>query len=308
LRANVKLILLFKELEYLCPAFLVLKIPYVNCTDTAQAPPPCASTWYKPQALILEWEREAVRLELCTWQEVETYLDRQHAIIVPIGSTEQHGPNGLLGTDSLTAEHIAWTAGEKAGVLVGPTITVGMAQHHLGFPGTVSLRPSTLLALIVDYVRSLTVHGFDRFYFLNGHGGNAATITAAFSEIYAEASFARRGANQTTLRLGLQNWWMGSRVRQVSGAHFSGKEGSHATPSEISLTYFLYPDAEKSANIEPPLAPSGRIRDSHHYRARFPDGRIGSDPRGASAAIGAELFEAAVDDIIDDCRRFLASD
>ena len=297
----------FSRLATLGLLFPVIKLPCVKQTDTVLAQRPL-NACYKMATLFFVHERTRVRLELCTWQEVDTYLEQRQAIIVPIGSTEQHGPNGLLGTDSLTAEHIAWAAGAKAEVLVGPTITVGMAQHHLGFPGTVSLRPSTLLALIVDYVRSLTVNGFDRFYFLNGHGGNAATITAAFSELYADTSFARVGANQPTLRLGLQNWWAGPRVRKTSAKHFSGKEGSHATPSEISLTYFLFPEATKNVSIEPPTAPTGRIRDAQHYRARYPDGRIGSDPREANADVGGELFDAAVADVADDCRLFLTAD
>ena len=67
-----------------------------------------------------------------------------------------------------------------------------MAQHHLDFPGTISLRPSTFMAAIGDWTRSLAHHGFTRIFFLNGHGGNVASIEAAFSEIYAEASYAGR--------------------------------------------------------------------------------------------------------------------
>ena len=73
-----------------------------------------------------------MQLQLCTWQEVEAYLAKSRAIILPIGSTEQHGPNGLIGTDAITAEAIARGVGENATALVAPTIAVGMAQHHLG--------------------------------------------------------------------------------------------------------------------------------------------------------------------------------
>ena len=169
-----------------------------------------------------------MNLETSTWQEVDAYLAESSTIIVPIGSTEQHGPTGLLGTDSITARKIAEAIGDRNGALVGPSINVGMAQHHLGFAGTISLRPSTLLHYIVDYVNSLAVHGFDRFYFLNGHGGNIATLTAAFSELYAARSFAGSpvhgdpGANRPALNCVYQNWWAGSRVRRVSQQYFSG--------------------------------------------------------------------------------------
>ena len=128
-------------------------------------------------------------LHLSTWAEVEDFLKRSQTVIIPIGSNEQHGPTGLLGTDWLCPEIIAHEAQKSGDIIVGPTFNVGMAQHHLGFPGTVSLRPTTFIAAIGDWCRSLAGHGFTKIYFLNGHGGNVATIEAAFSELYAEASY-----------------------------------------------------------------------------------------------------------------------
>jgi creatinine amidohydrolase len=124
-----------------------------------------------------------MQLHLSTWPEVETYLAKSKAIIIPIGSTEQHGPTGLLGTDALCPEIISRRAGDEAGFLIGPTFNVGQAQHHMSFPGTITLKPSTMIAAMLDWAQSLQRHGFERIYWLNGHGGNIATITAAFSEI-----------------------------------------------------------------------------------------------------------------------------
>jgi creatinine amidohydrolase len=124
-------------------------------------------------------------LHLSTWPEVETYLQKSQGIILPIGSTEQHGPTGLIGTDAICAESISKGVGEATQAMVAPTINVGMALHHTAFPGTISLRPSTLILVVKDYLTCLVKAGFTKFYFINGHGGNIATLKAAFSETYA---------------------------------------------------------------------------------------------------------------------------
>jgi creatinine amidohydrolase len=246
-------------------------------------------------------------LQLATWQEVDTYLERSRGVIIPIGSTEQHGPLGLIGTDALCPEVIAKGISERIDAMVAPTLSIGMAQHHLGFAGSISLRPSTLIAVVRDVVQSLARHGFERCYFLNGHGGNVATVNAAFSEIYADASFDRAGGNHPAMRCKLSNWYMAPGVKRLSGKLFGGSEGSHATPSEISLTYFAYPDAVKSAEQTPKIAPTGPILDADDYRRRFPDGRIGADSSLATIEAGEQLYEAAVADLINDYEAFAKS-
>jgi creatinine amidohydrolase/Fe(II)-dependent formamide hydrolase-like protein len=240
-------------------------------------------------------------LALSTWQEVESWLARSKTVVIPIGSNEQHGPTGLLGTDWLCPEIIAHAA-EKAGdILVAPTFNIGMAQHHLAFPGTISLRPSTFQAAIADWVSSLTRHGFERLYFLNGHGGNVASIEAAFSEIYAEWSFMEE---RTPFMLKLKNWWDLPGVDKLAYEIFPTGHGSHATPSEIAVTQAAYPDRVKTAPYSPQIAPTGPIRDALDYRARFPDGRIGSDPAQASPEKGQRLIDAAVPALLKDLADF----
>ena len=244
-------------------------------------------------------------LHLRTWSEVDNYLKKSRGIILPIGSTEQHGPNGLIGTDAICAEAVARAVGEKAEALVAPTIAVGMAQHHLGFSGSMTLRPSTLIAVIEDMVQSLARHGFERFYFINGHGGNIATVTAAFSEIYAERSL-ERGSNAPSLKCKLRNWWESDKVRALSKELYGDAEGSHATPSEVAMTQHVYPDAIKHARLDPPVAPRGEFADAEDYRRTFPDGRIGSNPGLATPEAGKRFLDAAVVDIVEDYKRFVA--
>ncbi len=248
-----------------------------------------------------------MQLQLSTWPEVEAYLARSKAILIPIGSTEQHGPNGLLGTDALCPEIISRRVGDEAGILIGPTFNVGQAQHHMGFAGTITLRPSTMIAAMLDWTQSLARHGFERIYWLNGHGGNIATINAAFSEIYHGITFSGTGGNRAGLRCHLRNWWELPGVMDLCRQLFPVGEGSHATPSEVSVTWFGYPQAQKNVPMSPRIAPNGPILDAEDYRRRFPDGRIGSDPSQASVAAGERIVEAAVRSLIAEFRQFAQS-
>ena len=90
--------------------------------------------------------KDDIRLALRSWPEVDAYLSRCKGVILPLGSTEQHGPTGAIGTDALTAEAVALEIGRRTGVLVAPVQAFGMAEHHLGFAGTMSLQPATLPA------------------------------------------------------------------------------------------------------------------------------------------------------------------
>jgi creatinine amidohydrolase/Fe(II)-dependent formamide hydrolase-like protein len=240
-------------------------------------------------------------LAFSTWPEVESRLNVSRAIVIPIGSNEQHGPTGLLGTDWLCPEIIAHSAQERGDLLVGPTFAVGMAQHHLGFPGTISLRPSTMIATLRDWVMSLHGHGFEQIYFLNGHGGNVATIEAAFSEIYAEASFAGRPLG---FSMKLRNWWDLPGVLRLCAKLFPEGHGSHATPSEIAVTQFGYPGSIKSADYAPRVAPTGPIREAADFRARYPDGRMGSDPGLATPEKGSEIVALAAQGLIEEVSKF----
>lgn len=248
-----------------------------------------------------------MRLDLAAWPDVETYLKTANGLIVPIGSTEQHGPTGAIGTDALCAEAVARAVGAKIGVYVGPCIQTGMALHHMAFPGTIALRPSTLIALIEDYVLSLAKHGFRRFLFVNGHGGNEATARAAFAQLYDAA--ARFGIDAPDLRCQLRNWWDPAGVRAFARETFGASDGAHATASEIALVKHLFGDGapDCARPLDPRVAPNGPIFSAADFRARYPDGRMGSDPSLATAEIGAELFTRAVDGLAVMAREALAA-
>jgi len=242
-----------------------------------------------------------MKLQLSTWPEIQRYLDQSTGIVIPIGSTEQHGPTGLIGTDAICPETIAAGMSEQ-GILVAPTISYGMAQHHLAFPGSASLRPSTLIAVVRDLIQSMAVAGFRKFYFLNGHGGNIATVTSAFSEVWAEFSL-REATSELDMKLA--NWFMGKRMQALSEELYGDAEGFHATPSEISLTWHAYPDQAREDRPTPTRASGGFIRDALDFRKTFPDGRCASEPHRASAADGQRLYQASLQDALEDYQRFL---
>ena len=147
------------------------------------------------------------------------------------------------------------------------------------------------MAAIGDWCRSLGLYGFEKLYFLNGHGGNVATIEAAFSELYAEATYAGKSRGFACKQ---KNWWELKGVLGLANRQFPTGHGSHATPSEIAVTQWAYPDAIKSANYAPQIAPTGPIREALDFRARYPDGRMGSDPGQATPEKGGELVAMAV--------------
>ena len=237
-----------------------------------------------------------MRLAHMTWQAVEAYLRERDAVVLPVGSTEQHGPTGLLGTDHLTAEGIALAAGERTGTPVAPVLPYGMSNHHMAFPGTVTLQPSTYMAVVRDVIASLHRHGFRRFYFVNGHGGNEASLEAGFSETLERLPDAR---------IRLVSWWKLPEVQALEQELFGDRNGLHATPSEISLTMHLCPGTVEPGDSAPagtqacawPLSPQ-------RFRECFPDGRMGSDPSLATAEAGERLFACAVEAVVKDLERF----
>lgn len=246
-----------------------------------------------------------MRLQLSTWMEVEEYLKTGKGLIVPIGSTEQHGPIGLIGTDAICPEVIADRAAAELGCMVGPTLSVAMAQHHLAFPGSVALRPSTLILVIRDYVLSLARNGFERFYFLNGHGGNIATVSAAFSEIYSENSL-EPGRNRPHVRCKLANWFGFAPVMALCKELYGDRDGHHATASEVAVTQYAYPDHIKSVPMDPAPPRPRPFYDAEDYRSIHPDGRIAADSFLATPEAGERLVAASAAAVVEDYRAFLA--
>ncbi len=246
-----------------------------------------------------------IRLDLRSWKEVNDYLKINKGIILPIGSIEQHGPTGAIGTDSLTAESIAREVGLLTGVLVAPCQVFGMAEHHLGFPGTMSLRPKTLISVVHDLVLSLARNGFERIFFVNGHGGNIAILKAAFHEAYSSA-IAQHLDVASNLRCKVASWFMVPEVYAEARKLYGDHEGQHATPSEISLTLYLQPTLLEKHLPLPRAKPAGKINSFLDFRRRHPDGRMGSEPYLAKPEHGAIFLKKASKALSKDLIEFLS--
>ena len=127
-------------------------------------------------------------LERLTWQEVEAAIERGiDAVLIPIGTTEQHGPHMPLDTDCFIARSLcarAAAAGEADGVelLVAPTLNVTLSWYHMQFPGSIRLSTTTFLQVFREICDSLVHHGFGNLVAVNGHGGNAAIARVAATE------------------------------------------------------------------------------------------------------------------------------
>lgn len=108
-------------------------------------------------------------LQELKWPQVRDYLSRKQVILLPVGSTEQHGPHAPLGTDTMIATSLAGDAARRSEVLCAPPLAFGWSPHHLALPGTISIRPTVLQSLLFDVIASLAQHGFKQFIVVNGH-------------------------------------------------------------------------------------------------------------------------------------------
>ena len=226
-------------------------------------------------------------LENLSYPEVEEYLKKKDIILVPTGSVEQHSPYGLIGTDFIAAEAVARRVSEAMQILVAPTVKYGVSPHHMAFGGTVSLKPDTMIMLISDIIESLVAHGFRRIVFINGHGGNINSIKIAMERLKARMI---EGCFEVI------SWYEMEEVRQLSTDLFTGQEGHHATPCEVSITRHLRPEAFETKPVQ-----ELQVKNPKYYwpltceemKKVFPDGRMESAPWLATADHGRKILEEA---------------
>ena len=228
-----------------------------------------------------------------TWTDVRD-ADADVAVL-PVGSTEQHGPHAPLGVDSLTAEAIAEAgAGRYADeydgrALVGPTIPVGVAEEHRAFDGTLWVSGDTFRAYVRETMESLAHHGIEGIVVANGHGGNVDALREAC------ARFVRDGSGYA-----VQFTWFDA----VSVA-----ELGHGGPAETSFVRHLRPELIDESRTEAAAegAADGWGEWLHgtnlaYDSSEFTDSGVVGDPRDGGADLGEELLEesaAALAELLD---------
>jgi creatinine amidohydrolase len=131
----------------------------------------------------------SVWMQELTWAEIDEYLQHDKIALVPIGSTEQHGPAGPLGVDTYVAIALAEDTAQRAQVLCAPPLWYGESTHHSGFPGTLWLSATTMIAVVQDICRSLARHGFDRIVLINGHKGSNLPALVSAARMLHETEF-----------------------------------------------------------------------------------------------------------------------
>lgn len=222
-----------------------------------------------------------MRLEDLNWMDVEKYLQHEDRLILVTGATEQHGYLSLL-TDIKIPLALADSASQATGVLVAPPLNFGASPYFLAYPGTLSLRVSTLIAAVEDIVRAAYGHGFRRMLIVNGHGGNSA----------ARNHLHEVNNDLPDLKLSWYDWWLSHSVETVAIKH--NIKPRHANWLE-AFPFTVVGEMPKGSKT-PPEVPSA-ILEAKTARKVYGDGSFGG-PYRVGDDIMHELFTAALEDIL----------
>jgi len=248
-----------------------------------------------------------VGLSELTWPELAERLDDIKVVIIPVGSTEQHGPHLRFATDTTRADKFSQRVAREMypRVLVAPAIPVGVSAHHLDFPGSLTLRPNTLADVIIDYVKSFLHHGLEKFLIISGHGGNQHTIGVATETIRQELGLAIPFLNYKVMTTDV--------TREVVG---SGRI-EHSGEWEVSDAMFLAPELVKEDALSEgspgdypwkytDLYGQFRIEYPMNWRDIAPRGAMG-DARKATYEKGKKINDAALRRVVEFLEDYIAT-
>jgi creatinine amidohydrolase len=220
-------------------------------------------------------------------REVSEYLRSKNTVLIPVGSLEQHGDAAPLACDTIIPVRLCAAAGMRTYTAVTPAITFGMSENHMGFPGTVTLKPGTLSALARDISVSLYTHGFRKIVFLSGHGGNRSPITDGLSTASSECP-------EADLRYLLYSELPGVADKQKK--LFCNDPGYHVTVTEVSMVWHLMGiEMPVFERVKYPSEPApGAVVPREKWKELYPEGGAGSDLKFVSEEKGKEFFDFLV--------------
>jgi creatinine amidohydrolase len=231
----------------------------------------------------------AVELDEMSWPEVEAELAAgRDTVVIAFGATEQHGPHMPLATDALIGDHLARLVAERLNAFVAPTVRIGCSEHHLEFPGTLSISEATFHGLVGDVVRSLARGGFRRVVLLPTHGGNFRPLAAAIEKLGATPDIEIRALTDLGALLV---------IAQLGAEEYNvplGEGGLHAGEWETSMLAAIRPDLVHLERGEPGYtgdldAAIGAIFTAGVHTIAA-NGVIG-DPTQASAEHGSQYWD-----------------
>ena len=231
--------------------------------------------------------------------ELRALVEADAIVIVPVGSTEQHGPHLPVQVDARLAAEVAKRAAariaEHQSVVVAPTLWCGLAEHHMAFGATITLDFATFHALIRCVCDSILRHGFRRLALLNGHGGNIKALDVIAGELKRELG----------MRVVSATYWTVSGVAQAFKDILKMQPGvAHACEAETSMMLALEPDLvdrDEMARVEGGtrnLSVSGGVYRWRGFEEMTESGVIGF-PAAASAEKGERLLAAAADGVAE---------
>lgn len=233
-----------------------------------------------------------MRLERITWKQAERYFKDHHTAVIPIGSIENHGSHLTLGTDFLIPSYLTGAIEEKCDVLIVPAVPYGVADHHFGFPGTISLGYDGLRLVLEKITDCLYRYGVRRFVFLNGHGGNDQAILDTALQLEDKGAL---GA--------LLNWWQlaGELNPKWKGGHGGGEETAAILAIDPSLVHMEDYMPLEPQDISAGLPTSGvktvryqgiDVTVQRHFGSATPSGWFGpDDPKDATEEWGQEMLQ-----------------
>lgn len=253
------------------------------------------STVYRPRSKTLS--------DL-TWPEVgEALAASWDTVVVAAGSIEQHGPHLPLVTDTLIGDGlIGATVARLDRAFQGPTISIGCSEHHMAFPGTITLGKENFKAVVKDYAQSLARHGFKLICFIPSHGGNFGPLLEAASELGGRIGESRVVA-YGELNAFLEVMYESQRPFDVTPA----RAGAHAGNAETALVLDLKPELVLIDRAEEGFVgdfdqAAQELAFREGLKALTANGILG-DARGAEAEQGRACLDALADHLAGWVRR-----